>query len=94
MWRILFCEGTLQANSKNIEDGIINMLEVLVESLFVVFAERFFQQIVGIAIGKNFVPLLDGIFCTHTKRIRTVLALDLREPASQFNFTYKHIDYI
>ena len=40
----------------------IKMLEFLVDNIFVVFAGKVFQQIVGIPIETNFAPLLANIF--------------------------------
>ena len=52
------------SDSKNkcTEDSIINMLEFLVDNMFVIFGEKVFQQIVGIPIGTNCAPLLADIF--------------------------------
>ena len=38
------------------------MLEFLVDTIFVVFGEKVFQQIVGIPMGTNCTPLLTDIF--------------------------------
>ena len=38
------------------------MLEFLVDNIFIVFAGKVFQQIVGIPMGTNCVPLLANIF--------------------------------
>ena len=38
------------------------MLEFLVANIFVVFAEKVFQQIIGIPMGTNCAPLLADIF--------------------------------
>ena len=42
--------------------NIINMLEFLVDNIFVVFGGKVFQQIVGIQMGTNCAPLLADIF--------------------------------
>ena len=47
---------------KYTEDDIINMLEFLVDNIFVVFGGKVFQQIVGIPMGTNCAPLLADIF--------------------------------
>ena len=44
------------------EDDTIKMLELLVDNIFVVFAGKVFQQIVGIPMGTNCAPLLADIF--------------------------------
>ena len=46
----------------NTEEDIINFLEFIVNNIFVVFAEKVFQQIIGIPIGTNCAPLLADIF--------------------------------
>ena len=67
----------------------INMLEFLVDNLFVVF-----QQIVGIPMGTNCAPLLAGIFLYSYKAefIQSLLSTGKKKLASQFNFTYRYID--
>ena len=47
---------------------IIKMLEFLVDNIFVVFAGKVFQQIVGIPMGTNCAPLLADIFLSHMKQ--------------------------
>ena len=44
------------------EDDIIKMIEFLVDNIFVVFAGKVFQQIVGIPMGTNCAPLLTDIY--------------------------------
>ena len=44
------------------EDEIIKMFEFLVHNSLVVFAEKVFQQIVGIPMGTNCAPPLADIF--------------------------------
>ena len=52
------------SDSKNefSEDDIIKMLEFLVDNIFVVFAEKVFQQTVCIPKWENCVPLLADIY--------------------------------
>ena len=72
------------------------MLEFLVDNIFVVFGGKVFQQIVGIPIGTNCAPLLADIFLYSYEAEFVVFALDWKEKkiASQFNFTYRYIDYV
>ena len=49
-------------SDKCTEDDIINILEFLVENIFVVFRGKVFQQIFGIPMGTNWAPLLADIF--------------------------------
>ena len=52
---------------------------------------KVFQQIVGIPMGTNCVPLLADIFLYsyEAKFIQTLLSTDRKQLASRFNFTYR-----
>ena len=62
------------------------MLEFLVDNIFVVFAGKVFQQIVGIPMGTNCAPLLADIF------LYSYETAGRKHLASWFNFTYRYID--
>ena len=57
-----FVKEHSDSKNKYTEDGIVNMLEFLVDNIFVVFGGKVFQQIVGIPMGTNCAPLLADIF--------------------------------
>ena len=57
-----FVKEHLDSKNKYTEDDIINMLEFLVDNIFVVLGGQVFQQIVGIPMGRNCAPLLADIF--------------------------------
>ena len=63
-----FVKEHSDSKSKYTEDDIINMLEFIVDNIFVVFGGKVFQQIVYIPMGTNCAPLQPTYFCTHTKR--------------------------
>ena len=44
------------------ETDIINMLEVLIDNIFVIFGGRVFQQTVGIPMGTKCAPILADLF--------------------------------
>ena len=50
------------SKNKYTEEDIIKMLEFIVVNIFVVFAGKVFQQIIGIFMGTNCAPLLANIF--------------------------------
>ena len=52
----------MHSKNKYTEDDIVNMLEFLVDNIFVVFGGKVFQHIVGIPMGTNCAPLLADIF--------------------------------
>ena len=69
--------------NKYTEDDIVNMLEFLVDNIFVVFGEKVFQQIVGIPMGTNCAPLLaDHISVFLRSGIHTVFAFNWKEKIS------------
>ena len=70
------------------------MLEFLVDNIFVVFAGKVFQQIVGIPMGRNCTPPLADIFLYsyEAEFIQTLLSTDRKQLVSRFNFTYRYID--
>ena len=57
-----FVKEHSDSKHKYSEDDIIKMLEFLVDNIFVVFAGKVFQQIVGIQMGTDCAPLLADIF--------------------------------
>ena len=97
---VLGCEGPYfvkehsDSENKYTEDDIINMLEFLVDNIFVVFGGKVFQQIVGIPMGTNCAPLLAYIFLYsyEAEFIQSLLSTRKKKIASQFNFTYRYID--
>ena len=72
------------------------MLEFLVDNIFVVFAKKVFQHIIGIPMGTvlNCAPLLANIFLYsyEAEFIQSLLSTGRKRLASQFNFTYRYID--
>ena len=74
LFLVLGCEGPyfVQEHSdlknKHTEDDKINMLEFLVDNLFMVFGRKVFQQIVGISMGTNCAPLLAGVTTNNDPR--------------------------
>ena len=82
------------SKSKYTEEDIIRMLEFLVDNIFVVFAGKVFQQIIGIPLGTNCKPILADIFLYsyEAEFIQALLSTGRKRLASQFNFTYRYID--
>ena len=91
---LYFVKEHSDSKNKYIEEDIIKMLEFLVDNIFVVFAGKVFQQIIGIPMGTNCAPLLADIFLYsyEAKFIQSLLSAGKRRLASQFNFTYRYID--
>ena len=89
-----FVKEHSDSKHKYSEDDIIKMLEFLVDNIFVVFAGKVFQQIVGIPMGTNCAPLLADIlfYSYEAEFIQSLLSTGRKQLASRFNFTYKYID--
>ena len=70
------------------------MLEFLVDNIFVVFAGKVFQQIIGIPMGTNCAPLLADIYLYsyEAEFIQYLLSVGKKRLAPQFNFTHRYID--
>ena len=82
------------SKSKYTEEDIIRMLEFIVDNIFVVFAGKLFQQMIGIPKGTNCAHLLADIFLYsyEAEFIQSLLSTGRKRLASQFNFTYRYID--
>ena len=82
------------SKNKYTEEDITKMLEILVDNIFVVFAGKVFQQIIGILMGTNCVPLLADIFLYsyEAEFTQSLLSAGKKRLASQFNCTYRYID--
>ena len=82
------------SRGKYTEEDIMKILEFLVVNIFVVFAEKVFQQEIGIPLGTNCAPLLADIFLysKEAKFLQSFLSAGGKRLASQFNFTYRFID--
>ena len=89
-----FVKEHSDAKNKYTEEDIIKMLEFLVDNIFVVFAGKVFQQIVGIPMGTNCAPLLADLFLYsyEAEFLQSLLSAGKKRLASQFNFTYRYID--
>ena len=89
-----FVKEHSDSKNKYTEDDIINMLEFLVDYIFVLFGDKVFQQIVGIPMGTNCALLRADIFLYsyEAEFIQSLLSTGKTKVASQFNFTYRYID--
>jgi hypothetical protein len=68
------------------ETDIINILEVLIDNIFVIFGGRVFQQTVGIPMGTNlFLYSYEAYF------IQWLLKQNEKKLARSFNFTFRYV---
>ena len=89
-----FVKEHSDSKSKYTEDEIIKMLDFLVDNIFVVFAGKIFQQIVGILVGTNCAPLLADLLVFHysyeAEFIQSLLSSGRKQLASRLNFKYRY----
>ncbi|KAK3103369.1 hypothetical protein FSP39_018776 [Pinctada imbricata] len=89
-----FVKEKSDSENKYTETYIIQMLNFLIDNIFVVFGGKVFRQIVGIPMGTNCAPLLADIFLYsyEAEFIQSLVSEGKRYLASDFNFTYRYID--
>ena len=57
-----FVKNYSKSDKKYTEDEIVNMMEFLIDNIFVQFGGRVFQQTIGIPMGTNCASLLADLF--------------------------------
>jgi hypothetical protein len=72
------------------------MLESLIDSIFVMFGGRVFQQTVGIPMGTNCAALLADLFLYSYEAdfIQGLFKKNEKKLARSFNFTFRYIDNV
>ena len=75
------------------ETDIINMLEFLIDNIFVIFGERLLQQTVGISQSTNSAPLLAELFLYTYEAdfIQGLLKENDKKLARSFIFSFRYI---
>ena len=75
------------------ETDIINMLQFLIDNIFVIFDRLVFQQTVGIPMGTNCAPLLADLFLYsyEVNFIQGLLKKKEKKLPRSFNFTFRYI---
>jgi hypothetical protein len=76
------------------ETDIFNMLEFLIDNIFVMFGGRVLQQTVGIPMSTNCAHLLADLFLYsyEAEFIQGLLKKSKKKLARSFNFTFRYID--
>ena len=88
--RSYFVKKHSDSTKKISETDIINILESLIDNIFVIFGGRVFQQTVGIPMGANCAPLLADLFLYsyEAEFIQGLLKKNEKKLARSFNFTF------
>ena len=89
-----FVKHHSDSTHKYSEVEIKNMLEFLIDNIFVVFGDQVFQQSVGIPMGTNCAPLLADLFLYsyEAEFIQKLLREKKKSLAVTFNSTFRYID--
>ena len=76
------------------ETDIINMLEFLIDNIFVIFGGSVFQQTVGIPMDANCAPLLADLllYSYEADFIQGLLKKNGKKLARSFSFIFRYID--
>ena len=91
--RSYFVKHHSDSTKKFSETDIFNMLEFLIDNIFVMFGGRIFQQTVGMPMGTNCAPLLADLFLNSYEAdfIQGLLKKNEKKLARSFNFTFRYI---
>ena len=89
-----FVKEHTDANTKFTEVHVVQMLEFLIDNVFVECGGQVFQQTIGIPMGTNCAPLLADLFLYsyEAEFIQDLLKSGHKKLAKQFNFTFRYID--
>ena len=75
-------------------DSICEMIEFLIDNIFVQFGGRLFRQVTGIPVGTNCAPLLADLFLYSYENefLDNMIRSGHRRLARSFNLCYRYID--
>jgi hypothetical protein len=92
--RSYFVEYHSDYTKKFSETDIFNMLEFLIDNIFVMLGGRVFQQTVDIPMGTNCAPLLANLFLYSYEAdfIQGLLKKKEQKLARSFNNMFRYID--
>ena len=93
MERSCFAKSHPDSTKMFSETDIINMLEFLIDNIFVIFGERLLQQTVGISQSTNSAPLLAELFLYTYEAdfIQGLLKENEKKLARSFIFSFRYI---
>jgi hypothetical protein len=94
--RSYFVKHRSDSTKKLSETDIFNMLEFLIDNIFVMLGGRVFQQTVDISMGTNCAPLLADLFLYSYEAdfIQGLFKKKKKKLARCFNVTFRYIDDI
>ena len=89
-----FVKEHSDSKNKFSEADVVNMLECLIDNIYVEFGGLVFQQVVGIPMRTNCAPLLADLFLYSYEAdfIQGLIKSGKRHLAKSFNFTVRYTD--
>lgn len=89
-----FVKNDTESTKKFTETEIIEMLNFLIDNIFVTFGGLVFQQTIGIPMGTNCAPLLADLFLHsyEAEFLEGLVQKKDRKLAQAFNFSFRYID--
>ena len=89
-----FVKSHTDSDRKYTEVDIVNMVNFLIDNIFVVFGGQLYQQTIGIPMGTNCAPLLADLYLHYYEAqfIQGLLKRGQKKLAQTFNHTFRYID--
>jgi len=86
-----FVKDHTNRKTKYTEDDIINVINFLIDNIFIEFGGLFFQQTVGILMGTNCAPLLADLFLHsyEAEFVQELLHNGEKKLPQSFNYTFR-----
>ena len=93
-YNFTYVSKTSQTKTCYTEKQVCDMLDYLIDNIFVTFGGAIFQQQIGIPMGTNCAPLLADLFLYsyETEFLQNLVRNKRMKDAKSFNFTYRYID--
>ena len=92
--KIYFTSDPLNGDNKYTANDICNMIEFLVDNIYVRFGGQLFRQMVAIPMGTNCAPLLADLFLYSYENefLDKLIKEGKRKLARKFNLSYRYTD--
>ena len=87
-----FVKTESDAKQKFSDAQICELLDFLIDNIYVKFGETTYRQVVGIPMGTNCAPLLADLFLYASEFLTTLTKAKRAHIAKKFNLSFRYID--
>lgn len=89
-----FVKTDSESKQKYSETDICDLLDFLIDNIYVKFGDKIFRQVTGIPMGTNCAPLLADLFlfAYESEFLTTLVRSKKTRIAKQFNLSFRYID--